>query len=210
MDFKNIDFSDKKVQQIVIILLVGILASGLIFWFMVKDNTVTLNEAIADRDTKQQELNKVRALKPQLEQLRKAVEKLRIELAGYEAIFPSKADTPSLISSITKIARDNELLLVNFRPLGETSQEFYVEHNYELEILGAYHKLAYFFESLAGFDLLVNISELDLKASSVMSRDIADYRDLKLERKYDDRVNSIVAKFKLSTYSSKNSDELEE
>lgn len=206
----NIDFTDKKVQQITVILLLGFLLSGAIYWFQIKENLVTLESAKTLRDSKQQELNKVQALKPQLEQLRSAVEKLRVELEALEAVFPSSADTPSLISSITKMARDNELIVVNFKPLGEVPQEFYVEHSYEIEILGAYHKLAEFFEALAEFDLIVNVSNLDLKASSVMSKDIADYRALNLDAKYDDRVNSVMSKFKLSTYSSKKNIETKE
>ncbi len=205
MDLNSIDFRDKKVQQITAILLFGIIIAGLIFWFQIKENRVVLEDAISVRDTKQKELNKVRALKPQLDQLRMAVEKLRVELEEYEAIFPSSADTPQLISSITKMARDNQLIVVNFKPLSENVREYYVEHNYQLEIIGAYHKLAEFFEALAEFELLVNVSNLDLKTSSVMNSDIAKYRALELESKYDDRVNSVGAKFKLSTYSSKNS-----
>ena len=209
MDLNSIDFRDKKVQQITVILLLGFILSGVIFWFQVKENRVKLEDAISVRDTKQKELNKVRALKPQLEDLRKAVEKLRVELEELENIFPSSSDTPSLISSFTKMARDQQLIVVNFKPLGENVREYYVEHNYQLEIIGAYHKLAEFFESLAEFELLVNVSNLDLKTSSLMSRDIAEYRALELETAYDDRVNSVVAKFKLSTYSSKNSTSVE-
>lgn len=205
MDLNSIDFTDKKVQQIVAILLVGILAAGAIYWFQIKENRVKLADAITVRDTKQKELNKVRALKPQLEQLRAAVKKLRLELDELEAIFPDSANTPSLISSITKMARDNDLALINFKPLGTSAQEFYVEHNYELEIDGPYHKLARFFEELAQFELIVNVSNLKLKNSSVMARDIAEYRALGLDEKYDDRVNSVNAKFKISTYSSKSS-----
>jgi len=204
MDIKNIDFSDKKVQQVIAILLMGILISGAIYGLQIKGNNEKLKAIVAVKNEKQQELNKILQLKPQLEKLRLAVAELRTELSALESVFPDSADTPSLISNITKMARDNELMVLNFKPLGEEVREYYVEHNYEIELLGAYHKLGVFFEALANFELIVNVSNLELKPSSVMAQDIADYRLLNVESEYDDRVNSVVTKFKISTYSSKN------
>jgi len=204
MDLKNIDFSDKKVQQVIAIVLMGVIIAGAIFWFQIKGNNEKLKSAISVRDEKQQELNKILQLKPQLEKLRIAVSNLRTELTALESVFPDSADTPSLITNITKMARDNQLMVLNFKPLGEETQEYYIQHNYEIELVGAYHKLGTFFEALARFDLIVNVGSLELKPSSVMSKDIADYRLLEVDSEYDDRVNSVVTKFKISTYSSKN------
>ncbi len=204
MDLKNIDFSDKKVQQVIAIILMGLIISGAIYWLQIKENTVKLKSAISVRDEKQQELNKILQLKPQLEKLRIAVANLRTELTALEAVFPDSADTPSLINNITKMARDNELMVINFKPLGEVVQEYYIEHNYEIELLGAYHKLGTFFEALARFDLIVNVGSLSLKPSSVMASDITNYQSLDISEEYNDQVNSVITKFKISTYSSKN------
>lgn len=204
MDLKNIDFSDKKVQQVIAIILMGLIISGAIFWLQIKGNNEKLKIANSVRDEKQQELNKILQLKPQLEKLRVSVANLRTKLTALEAVFPDSADTPSLISNITKMARDNELMVVNFKPLGEVVQEYYIEHNYEIELLGAYHKLGTFFEALARYNLIVNVGSLELKPSSVMAADITNYQSLDISEEYDDRVNSVVTKFKLSTYSSKN------
>jgi len=202
MDLQNINFSDKKVQQITLIILFGILVSGAIYWFMIKDNRVELENAIVLRESKQQELNKILNLKPQLEQLRETVRILRVELAEYEAVFPDSANTPILMSSITKMIRDNDLSISSFTILGANNQPYYIQHNYQLEIVGPYHKIALFFERLAQFELIVNVSELDLKVNGTMNQEISEYGALQIDDKYDDRINSIAAKFKISTYSS--------
>jgi type IV pilus assembly protein PilO len=200
----NVDFSDKKVQQITVILLIGIVLSGLIYWFQIKDNRVLLESEISKRDAKQLELNKVKQLKPKLEELRVAVNKLRDMLTELETKFPSSANTPSLISSITKMAKDNQLYVINFKPLPRAEKEYYVEHQYQLDVIGSYHKLGKFFQDLADYELIVNVSQVSLKTSGILSKDLAEYRALELgDMKYDDRIKSISAKFKLSTYSSK-------
>lgn len=210
MDLKNIDLNDKKVQQVLAILLLGVIISGALYFLSIKGASEKLKAAVVVRDEKQDELNKILQLKPQLEKLRLAVASLRTELTALEAIFPDSSDTPSLISDITKVARDNELMVVNFKPLGDLPQDYYIEHDYEIELVGAYHKLGVFFEALAKFDLIINIGNLTLKPSSVMATDIADYRMLNLPTEYDDRVNSVVTKFKISTFSSKNPEQVKE
>ncbi len=202
MDLQSINFSDKKVQHITLILLSGILISGAIYWFLIKDHRVDLENAITLREAKQQELNKILNLKPQLEQLRETVRNMRDTLDALEEVFPDSANTPILMSSITKMIRDNDLSVSSFTILGANAQPYYIEHNYQLEIVGPYHKIARFFERLSQFDLIVNISELDLKVSSMMNQEISEYGALQIDDKYDDRINSVTAKFKISTYSS--------
>ena len=201
----NIDFADKKVQQIIAIILVGIIASGLIYWFMIKVNTEELNNLKAKRDSKQLELNKVRQLEPQLVDIKKTVSELKVKLSELEEKFPSSVNTPQLISSITKMAHDNKLYVINFKPLPQIEKEYYIEHSYELELVGPYHKIGEFFQDLADYELIINISGLSLKASNVLQKDISDYASIDHQgKRYDDRINSIDAKFKISTYSSKN------
>jgi len=199
----NVDFTDKKVQQITGIILIGIIVSGLLYWFQIKDNVTTLKSETEKRDTKRTELNRVRNLSSKLELLRDAVSKLRVELDELEGKFPTSANTPSLMSSITKMAYDNKLHVINFKPLPDVTKEYYVEHSYEIQLIGPYHKLGRFFQELADFELIVNVDKVTLKPSSLMSKNIADYRMLDMgDRKYDDRVNSVDTKFKISTYSS--------
>lgn len=200
----GIDLSDTKTQRTIIIILLGIISAGLIWWFMIKPQTEKLSSLKETTKQKQEELNKILTLIPQLEQMRIDVVKLREEMDSLEAIFPAKPDVPGLITSITEVARAQGVAIVNFRPAKTQTlaKEFYVENYYEMSVMGSYHNIGKFFAQIANFDLLVNIDRINAKTSSTLADDLKVFDEYNGTKSADELIRSVLTSFRITTYSS--------
>ncbi len=200
MDLR-LDFNDRKIQQIILILIIGIAGAGALYWYQIKPATEEIVILTAKKKEKEQELGKIKMMKPQLERLRSSVALLQVELDSLETIFPDSANIPELISNLTKVARDEEVATINFKPLGEVKKEYYTENSYEILLIGGYHNLARFFEKVARFDLIINVDNMVLKTSPTLQKDLQEYKLYEMDS-YNDEIKSVSAKFRITTYSS--------
>lgn len=85
------------------------------------------------------------------EQLRRALEKL-----------PDKKEIPSLLTSISTLAKDQGMDILLFRPGGETKRDFYAVVPVSLDMTGTYHETAMFFDSIGKLTRIVNVQNFSL------------------------------------------------
>jgi type IV pilus assembly protein PilO len=198
----NIDINDTKTQRTIIIILIGIIITGLIWYFQIQKQAVVLKELKSLSAKRNEELNKIYALKPELEKMRVSVTNLKRELDSLEAIFPIDPDVPGLITDITKVARTQKLSIMNFKPAGNLKKEYYIENYYDMSITGSYHSVGNFFAQIANFDLLVNVDKINVKTSSTLINDLQNFDKYKGARGTDEMVRSVLTGFRITTYSS--------
>lgn len=196
------DFNDIKTKRAAVIIFLGIVAAGLIWYFQIKPQSGNLSELKATTTRKQEELNKILVLRPQLEKMRVDVANLQKEMDSLEAIFPINPDVPGLITSITKVAREQYIAITNFRPTGTVAKEFYVENHYEMSVLGSYHNIGSFFARIANFDLLVNIDRTNVRVGSTLTTDLQNFERYGGDRSADKMIRSVQVSFRITTYSS--------
>jgi type IV pilus assembly protein PilO len=202
MDLQSIDFNDPKIQKIILIILIGVALSGAIYYFQITPATEDLAVIISKRDKKQQELNEIRTIKPQLEKLRKSVKALEIELDSLSTVFPDSANLPSLISNLVKKARGVNVATLNFKPNADVKKQYYIEHSYEITILGGYHNIAKLLEHVANLDLIIKVDQMDIKVNPSLQKELDEYKSYDISDGYDDSIRTILVKFRITTYSS--------
>ena len=200
----KIDFNSVKTQRAIVIILVGIIASGLIWYFQISPQSGTLSELQKTAVRRQEELNKILILRPQLERMRVDVANLQREMDSLEAIFPINPDVPGLITEITKIARAQRIAIINFRPAGTLAKEYYVENYYDMSILGSYHNIGEFLAKIANFSLLVNIDRVNVRVGATLASDLQSFEDRRRRdrRNSDEMIRSVQVSFRTTTYSS--------
>lgn len=84
-------------------------------------------------------------------QLKKALEKL-----------PDKKEIPSLLTSISTLAKDQGMDILLFQPGAETKRDFYAVVPVSLDMSGTYHETAMFFDSIGKLTRIVNVQNFSL------------------------------------------------
>jgi len=85
------------------------------------------------------------------EQLKKALEKL-----------PEKKEVPSLLTSISTLAKDQGMDILLFQPGAELKRDFYAVVPVTLDMAGTYHETAMFFDSIGKLTRIVNVRDFTL------------------------------------------------
>ncbi|MDD2556975.1 MAG: type 4a pilus biogenesis protein PilO [Desulfuromonas sp.] len=86
--------------------------------------------------------------------------KNRLDLALNE--LPNEKEIPTLLSSITSLARDNGLEVLQFKPENEAVKNFYAEVPVSLDLKGSYHQMALFCQAVARIARIVNVKDIKL------------------------------------------------
>jgi len=99
----------------------------------------------------------------------KNVKKLEADLAAAEEdlksalrLLPTTSEIPSLLKNITKLGNDSNLEFLLFSPLKEAPKELYVEIPVSVEVMGAYHDVAQFFDKVGKLDRIVNVVDITM------------------------------------------------
>lgn len=194
----KISFSLKnpKVRNPLIVLIVTVVIAALwqqYFYTPAMDTLVSLQKK---QKEKQDTLRTILALKPQLNVLKEQHLKSQIKLDSLKSIFPDHKEIPKLLREINAVARASGITTTRFNPLPDIEREYYVENRYNVTIEGGYHELAEFFAFLANFALIVNLTSVNIVASSINSTQ-------QQNEQMEISGITVVSSFELTTFSSK-------
>jgi type IV pilus assembly protein PilO len=195
MAFK-IDLKNPRVRNILIIAAVGV--AGTLLWYQTVyvERQRTVDTLHREFERKQNELNSILALKPQLKKLEKDIAAAQVRLDSLKSMFPDQKEIPKLIREITSVARASEIYTTKFSPLPDIQREYYVENRYDMSVSGGYHQLAEFYGFLANLPLIINLSNVSIKANGNLAQ------SKKEAEEHGGPVSSIAASFQMTTFSS--------
>lgn len=98
-----------------------------------------------------------------LPEVKKAVAKLEERLDTLRKELPNKTEIPSLLASISSLAKESGLDVLLFRPLPERKKEFFAEVPVAISLTGSFHQVATFFDEISRLDRIVNLNEIKMK-----------------------------------------------
>ncbi|MEO8378306.1 MAG: type 4a pilus biogenesis protein PilO [Acidobacteriota bacterium] len=151
-------------------LVVGLVLGGAILYgtdaLFVKDikkDIVKVDAEIAELDTK---IRQGRAAEQKLPQFREEVKRLELELEKLRRILPSTRNTEEIIKKLKSLVDQGEfaLMRLSFPPLGQTSNDPYVEWPVDVAVRGRYHDLAILFNRLSNFSRIMNVENIRITA----------------------------------------------
>ncbi|MBD3420346.1 MAG: type 4a pilus biogenesis protein PilO [Chitinivibrionales bacterium] len=197
MNAPKLDFKNPRVRNPLIIIALGLACTGAWYYWIYQEKAQVRREKFEDLRTKENKLNAILAMKPQLTKLKKDIEQDNADLDSLKNIFPDQEEIPKLIREITRVGRASGILTRKFTPLPDVQKEYYIENRYTMEIMGGFHQIADFFARLANLELLINLSDVKLNSNPELAK-------LKEQMSFEGQsVPSLVASFKLTTFSSK-------
>ncbi len=106
------------------------------------------------------QINTEERLARELPRARAAVQELDRQLREVMKELPDKAEIPTLLSSISGLAKDAGLDVSLFKPKPEVIQDFYAEVPVAISVEGGFHQVATFFDEVGRLDRIVNLSDI--------------------------------------------------
>lgn len=197
MNFKKIDFKDRKIQIGAIIILSTIILGFLWYQNIIIAKTEQRDDLKVDYQKKQDKLNRIYAMRPHLQELRENVAMLNTKLDSLRSIFPDQKEVPALVKDIVRVAHKAGITTSKYTPKEPIVKEHYIENIDSVRVAGGYHELARFFNHLASFEMIINLSDMHIKTNPRIQSYITDYKE------YGEEIKSLEASFNMTTFSSR-------
>lgn len=119
---------------------------------------------------KQEELNKLREenrkgaiVRDNLKSYQKRFDQAQSELRDLRELLPEDVEISKVLENIQSQANESKLVLKVFTPRDLVKKEFYKEKPISIQVTGLYNNLGRFFQQLATYRRIVNISDVDVK-----------------------------------------------
>jgi type IV pilus assembly protein PilO len=123
---------------------------------------------IAERQARlagmQSGIDKGLATARQLPELRRQVTELEARLDSLRAVLPEEKDVGDLLRRIQTLATQANLQIKGFKPAPIVTRQMHAEWPITLELDGTYHNLGRFFDEVAKFSRIINVSGIHIKA----------------------------------------------
>jgi len=158
-DLKRMPFKYK------VLIVCGLLALVAYFYYFsvfaaILDSRTQLRERL---ETLDQQIAIKRVAARQIEKHKRDIAKLRKDLQEAMNRLPEQKEIPGLLTSVTQAGIQKGLEFKLFKPDKPIEQDFYAEIPVKIIVLGGYHDLARFFESVARLPRIMNVRNLAIK-----------------------------------------------
>jgi type IV pilus assembly protein PilO len=98
----------------------------------------------------------------QLNAFRKKMQEAEEQFKIVMQALPENEEIPTLLTGISRAGKESGLEFLLFQPKPERKKDFYAEIPVGIKVVGDYHGVATFFESVAGLNRIVNIRDVDM------------------------------------------------
>ena len=149
-------------QRIIILVAILLVIVGGFVYLLYLPKQEELSNLQEQRGTLQAKLQQDRRIANDLPKFQAEYKKMQDQLAQTLAELPNEKEIPSLLTSISSLAKDNGLEVLRFRPGGEVKKGFYAEVPVSLQLVGSYHDVALFFQAVSDLSRIVNINNLSM------------------------------------------------
>ena len=158
-------------QKIIILIVINIVLLGLFYYIFYKsklEESSILQEELTKLQAKHAEQKKVIA---DLPKWRKENEELKVKFKELLKLLPNTKEIPSLLTNISYLAQDCGLEILLFQPQNEVVRGFYSDIPVDMQVLGDYHNIGYFFDKVSKLKRIVNIADLKISTEKKKQSD---------------------------------------
>ena len=139
-------------------------------------NTYYVTDVQAELDLKKthlaslrNDINKGVATARRLGEFQSQVTDLEHRLDSLKNVLPEQKDVADTLRRLQGLATQSNLTLLRFTPAPQKQQPLYLEVPYVLTADGSFHNLALFFDRVAKFQRIINVSDISVNAKSSQS-----------------------------------------
>ncbi len=150
--------------QLIFFLFLGLLVFGLFYigWYKGKAAQISRLEARLSQLTR--EVNIAKEKEKELALLKKENADLEAKLERLKKVLPEKKEISKILKDVQRLASDVHLNVISFVPKPSVDRGLVAEWPIDIEVIGTYHNLGYFFDKLGKFTRIFNVSYIEIKA----------------------------------------------
>jgi type IV pilus assembly protein PilO len=127
-----------------------------------------VNQEISVKQTRltslKADINKGVATASRLGEFQTQVADLEHRLDALKNVLPEQKDVADTLRRIQGLATQSNLTLLRFTPVAQRQQPLYLEVPYQVIADGSFHNLALFFDRVAKFQRIINVSDISVTA----------------------------------------------
>jgi type IV pilus assembly protein PilO len=179
MNLKNIDFKDPKVQNVILILLLGLIIFVLYIYFMLLPQVAYDIKTVGKTFRIRSEIKSARSLMAQKDELGKKASDYNAKIELYEKKLPAQQEIPDLLENLSKMAKNANITIVGITPVTvklqkERKGQIYKEIPILITAKSGYHELGRFLSNLENADRFMKVADINMKvnASSPKKHDV--------------------------------------
>lgn len=162
-----------RIQKIAILAGIAVLLIGLYWFLLYRGQAEKLADKRAVLTKKQQELNEQKMILANLPKFRQETQEMKVKRQEALKQLPNKKDIDKLLKDVSSNAVESGLEVLLFKPEKEVKKNFYAEIPVELKLTGSYHDLGLFYDRVANFPRIVNITDIEIDKAKSKSKDIS-------------------------------------
>lgn len=170
MDPRVESFLRRPVYQriLVLIALMGLVGAG--FYYGLYQGQLEQKSSLERKlDTLNSKLAENQRIAANLPKFRAEYERLQSQLNEALSELPDKKEIPKLLRNLGKLARDQGLDVLQFKPASEINKGFYAEVPVNLKLRGPYHDVALFFDAVSRLPRIVNIDQVKMGQPKIVA-----------------------------------------
>lgn len=189
------NFKDPK-NQISLFIVIIFLASSYLWYSKVYSQyaeKISLKED--QREKELLDLHNVKQKAATLDDLQREFDGLQLRYQAIELLLPERKEDESFLSQLHAAAQLTNSVVRSITPMGTLGGQFYETNTYSVEVESSYHGLGRFFSKVANFPFIVNVGDLEMKASTGLLAGLGSTKK--------DPNKVLIATFKMSTYNVK-------
>lgn len=155
-----------KQQQQALVLAVLFLGGGgfayiKYFWLPTSEK---IEKTKAEIKTTEDKINKAKSQAVRLPKIQKEIETLNEQAIEAEKRLPKGRDLPAVITAVSMLARKYNVQLNSFTPGGQKSEQYFIEHPYQLSVKASYHDMGRFLAAIALEQRIYNVRTVNYGA----------------------------------------------
>jgi type IV pilus assembly protein PilO len=140
-----------------------VLLLGLFVWFVYIPKTSEMKVTTTSIEDLNKQLNMAKMEQKKLPGRRAEKEKVDTQFQEALRLLPNAKEIPELLTKISELGNESQLDVRLVKPKNEVTREFYVEMPISIQVRGAYHDVAVFFDRVGHMDRIMNIQNVSMK-----------------------------------------------
>jgi len=140
-----------------------ILLVGLFIWFIYIPKSEQIDASRQEIKRLEARLNQAKIKARDLKKFEEEFAEVEVQFAEALSLLPNTKEIPALLKTVTQLGTNSQLEFVLFSPQRERPKDFYIEIPVSIQVSGAYHNVAMFFDKVGRMDRIVNILNVDMK-----------------------------------------------
>jgi len=161
-----------NLQKFFLFLVVNLLLVFLFYFFLYSPKEEKIKNYRNELQIEQTKLAESKAIAQNITQFREEVARLNVELQEALKSLPNKSEIPELLKRVSNLGTKVGLEFTVFRPANEIFKNFYAEIPVDIEVIGGYHEIAQFFDSVGKLQRIVNVKNIVMGNPTIKSNKI--------------------------------------